>query len=241
MTPKTPAEQFLGVLHPVELSTPGEIVLWSKRGEEKISAWFSPADHRRLTVQAERWAGDGRDVYLTCCTHDRETAAYKAKTDDPTSFRGCIESAAALVALWADIDTAGGNHASKDPPTAEQARARLAELPLSPSIIVASGGGFHLWWLLSEPEVLHDSAERQRAAAIIKAWARLVGGDLAAADLARVLRLPGTTSFKYLASPAGQHAGVPSGPPLPPAGHRRSSRCGWPGCRARRTASPACR
>ena len=48
--------------------------------------------------------------------------------------------AAELVAFWCDLDF-------KDVPEPESLK-RIAEFPVAPSIIINSGGGLHVYWLL---------------------------------------------------------------------------------------------
>jgi len=92
-----------------------------------------------------------------------------------------------LGALFVDIDF-------KRVPEPE-ARKRLAEFPLRPSIVVRSGGGLHVYWLLREPLELPDEAAQAKTLLRRLAGA-LAGGDLSAAEPARVLRLPGTMNRK---------------------------------------------
>lgn len=65
-----------------------------------------------------------------------------------------------------------------------------------PTVIVDSGGGYHCYWLL-EHTVTVDNGNRGDLAALQRGWVAFVGGDHAASDLARVLRLPGTVNRKY--------------------------------------------
>ena len=60
-----------------------------------------------------------------------------------------------------------------------------------PTAIVESGRGWHCYWRLSEP------VDPDEAAALSRALAEKLGGDLAAADAARLLRVPGTLNHKY--------------------------------------------
>jgi hypothetical protein len=105
---------------------------------------------------------------------------------------GRLENSATLAVLFAEIDFkdfAGGE---------EEARARLNAFPLPPSVVILSGGGLHVYWSLDEPlDLATDGAMVTRR---LRAIARAVGADLAAAEPARVLRLPNTENFKY--SPA---------------------------------------
>ena len=88
-----------------------------------------------------------------------------------------------LHALFTDQDY-------KDSSEAE-ARARLAAFPLPPSAVIASGGGLQSYWLLTEP------LDIAQAKPLLRALAIALGADLAAAEPARILRLPGTRNYKY--------------------------------------------
>lgn len=124
--------------------------------------------------------------------------------------RGKQEDIAGIVALWADVDFAGDAHTGKSLPTDESDFERLlAELPLRPSLIVDSGHGRHLYWLLHEPWLFADDCERTRAAHLAKAWHELVCSAAQRlnwslenlGDLTRVLRLPNTVNRKHPAAP----------------------------------------
>ncbi len=119
--------------------------------------------------------------------------------------RGTLDDTAAIGALWADIDIAGGAHQRRDlPPTLDDARGLLTTLPLRPSIVVDSGHGLHPYWLLKEPWVFDTPEERDRAAQLAKGWHGAICAAAAArgwfienlGDLTRVLRLPGTMNVK---------------------------------------------
>lgn len=101
--------------------------------------------------------------------------------------RGALIDCVALPALFTDLDF-------KATP-AEHAREALRRFPLKPSAVVRSGGGEHLYWLLREPMEL--PAEAPRARDFLRGIARQLGGDLSAAEPARILRIPGTLNFKY--------------------------------------------
>lgn len=97
--------------------------------------------------------------------------------------RGTQKDAKWLTALWVDVD--GG--ANDD----NLARVRSVE----PSIIVASGGGYHGYLLLDEPLLITD-ANREDVKRALKGLAKLMNADSHSAELARVLRLPGTVNTK---------------------------------------------
>lgn len=80
-------------------------------------------------------------------------------------------------------------------PFKARALRHIESLYYSPSIIIDSGGGYHCYWLLRTPFPI-DESNRDDVQLIQQGWVRFVGGDRGAADLRRVLRLPGTYNHK---------------------------------------------
>lgn len=74
-------------------------------------------------------------------------------------------------------------------------RYQLRTLPYPPSVIIDSGGGYHCYWLLRTTVPL-DATNRNDVQVIQNGWVKVVGGDPGAADLRRVLRMPGTYNCK---------------------------------------------
>jgi hypothetical protein len=83
-----------------------------------------------------------------------------------------------------------------------RARAALEAAPLRPSACWDSGGGCQAVWLLDTTLPVTDD-NRTDIAALQKQWVRLVGGDPAASDLNRLLRLPGSVNRKPKYGPHG--------------------------------------
>jgi hypothetical protein len=75
------------------------------------------------------------------------------------------------------------------------ARAVIDALYFPPSVIVDSGGGYHCYWLLHETLPI-DEANRPDVQAVQHHWVQMVQADPGAADLRRLLRLPGTFNRK---------------------------------------------
>jgi len=112
-----------------------------------------------------------RNIYFGCCTR-----AEKVGTKE-----GCRE----VVALWLDLDF-------KDLTGGEGEAKKIIETMIPPSVIVHTGNGFHVYWLLREPiEALPEIIETY-----LKGLARHYNGDSSAAELARILRVPGTFNYK---------------------------------------------
>ena len=106
-------------------------------------------------------------------------------------LRSRIDLIAALNCLFSEFDAKdyGGD--------LTRTFAVVEALQPRPSVVVDSGGGYHCYWLLDEPWILTDATERQRAKDVLYAWVTHTGGDPAAKDLARVLRVPGSYNNKY--------------------------------------------
>jgi len=164
---------------------------------EFLRSWFSrcPADqfvelralHARSKSPRQEFfrlaalddlVGDGfrlvedYDVYFGVCPRVRP----QGRKEDVTHAPG----------FWADLDFkrfADGEAG---------ALRKLAGFPIKPSWIVATGGGWHLYWKLAEV-VRWDASMQGRLRGIVK----MLDADIAATDCARVLRLAGTFNHKY--------------------------------------------
>lgn len=102
--------------------------------------------------------------------------------------------------LWLDLDIGKVGHAADNCTPDEDAAAELLkQMPHSPSIVVRSGGGLHVYWLLDE-----WCADAGRVEGVCKRWQQ-IAIDLAAGhgwhvdakhDRTTVLRVPGTRNHK---------------------------------------------
>lgn len=97
---------------------------------------------------------------------------------------------AAVNCLFSEFD-------AKDYGSLDATLAHVIELDPIPSVVIASGGGYHAYWLLADPFPILSDGDRERARRLQAEWVTLTGGDNAAKDLARVLRVPGTLNYKY--------------------------------------------
>ncbi len=99
--------------------------------------------------------------------------------------KGRKESVAIVPGFFADLDfdtfEAGGIDALE----------RLDEFTPLPTQVIHTGGGLHVYWRLTTP--LLPTPKTQ---AMLRAVVRKVGADPAATDLSRILRVPGTWSWK---------------------------------------------
>lgn len=131
---------------------------------------------------------DGAMLERLIHAHRDENVFFGVATRKDAS-KGTLANCAWLPALFVDIDY-------KHTPEAE-ARQRLSSFACPPSAVVSSGGGLHVYWLLRMPLDLQAPTNCAIARSILGRLATSVGGDLAAAEPARVLRVPGTWNQKY--------------------------------------------
>jgi hypothetical protein len=92
-----------------------------------------------------------------------------------------------LWALWVDLDVKGSH-------TRESRTEQLIKLLLQPSIVVWTGGGWHMYFLLGKPA--DGPEELQRAELVMRRLAAGLASD-PVHDRSRILRVPGTRNWKY--------------------------------------------
>lgn len=121
----------------------------------------------------------GRALYFTV-----------AKLKDGTSRSK--ENVESVSRIWTEVDF-------KDHPslTPEEIRNRIEAMPHPPTTIVASGHGFHLYWKLNEPVDATPGKAQQDIEDALKLACDYVSGDSNAAEVARLLRLPGSHNTKF--------------------------------------------
>jgi hypothetical protein len=144
-------------------------------GDERIYRAFAPVDQlATLNAFVQRYRT--KDLFFGVATRQSTTDGLR---------KNCLH----LPALFADLDF---QHSSE-----QTVREALARFPLPPGLVIGSGGGLHPYWKLREPIDLRtedpDSWLRRLAAQL--------HGDLAAAEAARVMRLPGSRNHKYPSRP----------------------------------------
>lgn len=155
---------------------PGVLELRAVAREDGIvgQAFVDAADHRAIAAFMRRHAED--HVYFGVALRRDDTS-------------GALANCGPLPALFADLDF------KQYPGGEDEARAAIARCPFPATAVVASGGGLHAYWRLKEPWVL--TADADAAKRLLRRLATSLGADLAAAEPARVLRLPNTVNGKY--------------------------------------------
>lgn len=100
---------------------------------------------------------------------------------------GTKDSIVEVPAVWTDIDFMSTSQ--------DDAVKKLERFQLKPSIVISSGNGYHVYWLLKIPAQRDNIKDVEE---INKGLALHLGGDRAAFDASRILRLPGTKNMKYV-------------------------------------------
>jgi hypothetical protein len=139
-----------------------------------------------VTLFLQRHDIDGMGCYYGVCT--RQMGKASGRRDNLDELRS----------LWSDVDF---KRLGPEYQTDDAIVAMAHALPYPPSVMIRTGGGVHLIWLLDE--TLNVSPDRSGAGALemtivdsLKRLAGVVGGDIRVCDLARILRLPGTVNSK---------------------------------------------
>ena len=156
---------------------------WTMPGQRSI--WWEVA------TPPEPPAG-ARDVYVG--VHPVSAIPQTNRHGQPAESRAVrsqIPFVAAINCLFAEFDAKdyGGDR--------DAARGVVAALSPAPSVVIASGGGYHAYWLLATPWLLTSDPQRDAARRLQAAWVLWAGSDPASKDLCRVLRMPGTVNQKY--------------------------------------------
>ena len=130
----------------------------------------------------------------------------REKPDDGGG-RGKTDDIIGIPGLWLDLDyQSPGAHKTRHPlpPTEDAARSVLDAAPYKPSLIVHSGHGLQVYWLFKELVRFDTKDDRKAFSRLCRGWQQLfrqTGRDQgwhvdSTADLARVLRIPGTFNLK---------------------------------------------
>lgn len=180
---KTNPEAAVRFLAKVFKRSNGPVFICSLANDRSDSKRFPPGElitRERDAVKGfvAKWDQPGRALYF-CVATLQPRAARRAKA--------CLGE---LVLLHCDLD-----FKSIDAGAREIERAiRSPRLPV-PSLIVFSGHGLHLYWLLKE--ALPATPENiGRVEAVLKRTADALAGDPAVCECSRLMRVPGTHNSK---------------------------------------------
>lgn len=193
-------ERFLRALY--ENAGDGVIsISYLRENDAPITRWFTKEQIPEMAAYAVE-CGRTHNTYLNI--NPRATAL-------DTYHRGLSKDVSEVVCVYQDFDIKGKAHAEKRLPESEKdVLDYLAELPFSPSFIIRSGNGVHAYWLFRQPYRIRDGTDRAYIEGLLDGFESFVI-KLArenhgwvfdhVADLARMLRIPGTTNFKTAEKP----------------------------------------
>ena len=121
--------------------------------------------------------------------------------------RGKTDDIIGIPGLWLDLDyDSPGAHKVRHslPPDQDAALSLLDAAPFKPSLVIHSGHGLQVYWLFKELAWFDTGDDREAFGRLCRGWQQVfqhAGGDRgwhvdSTADLARVLRIPGTRNHK---------------------------------------------
>jgi len=181
----------------------GWLTIWTR--QDKRTQWFPVTKLEQAAEAAMRLSASGKDVYFGVGL--RREPVYKETKDGRRYLaRGENEDVIAIPGFWIDIDIASEAHKNTElPQSIDEALQLLEMFNRQPSILVHSGHGLHAYWLLDEPWYFADEADHRKAENYVELFQSAIRTVAAnhrgwkldnTADLARVLRVPGTTNYK---------------------------------------------
>lgn len=166
----------------------------------------------RLPEKESRWFRDVEGA-IECAeefrSHDLYVGVGFAKEAYGPARRCPSEEIMGIAGIWADIDLRSEAHPKSTLPGSIDQALSLLPPEFPPSMVVHTGNGVHVWWLFREPWIFESAEERHAAATIVSRFHTLLRDNASQrgwtyerlADLARVLRVPGTTNCKDPANP----------------------------------------
>lgn len=173
----------------LELEVPHRILVWLKcLSGEKRSLWAETPDE---AARLARENANSADVYVGCALRPPGLGERR---------RGDKQECVAVPGICADLDFGEGH---KKPVLRDEDAALkfIDDGELKPTVVVHSGHGFQLWWLLARLVLLESQGDRDFFETVAQGWIRhlseLAGVTLdQVGDLPRVMRIPGTLNHK---------------------------------------------
>jgi hypothetical protein len=170
------------------------LLLWTL--PEKHSNWFQNVESAIQFAESMR-------------QHDLYVGVGFSGQDYGPSRRCPSNEVAGIVGLWADLDLKSDAHPKAVLPATIEDALKILPEQFPPTFVVRTGNGAHAWWLFREPLIFASDEERRDTGNLALRWQSLLRLNAAAhgwsfdrlADLARVLRVPGTQNCKNPASP----------------------------------------
>lgn len=212
-------DAFLQQLWPADIPKGNHLLIWTRKPSpsdptngaksQKTSYWCKNL-HEASLLLGRITPHKDCDIYVGCGLADRAFGS---------NLRCKAADIVALPGLWLDMDVDDGCHkkGANLPKTLDEAHTLFDLMPLSPTLVVHSGGGIQGWWLFEQPITLlpvdnipdhlmgrADIMFHPVAAALTESWNKILLHHCqkrglttdSVFDLARVMRLPGTWNVK---------------------------------------------
>jgi energy-coupling factor transporter ATP-binding protein EcfA2 len=164
-------------------------------GRPRKTQWFDTSRIDAAETVILKYA-DKADLYLSVGTHEA-----------PQPTRGGESTIISIPGFWSDLDIGEIGHkpASLPNPATEQDALSIVEGLPEPSMLMHSGGGLQAFWIFENgPWVFESTEEKATAKKAVQEWANMLDAlgkhrgyhvDKVA-DLARILRVPGSVNHK---------------------------------------------
>lgn len=174
----------------------GWMYIWTLQDRKSYSVKIDEHLSENIENLARRLSGEQKDVYYSIGTVPAPVQPNKRALENDTTSIGCI---------WVDIDIESGMaHKAKNLPTSIDEAMEVLPPEFPPSIIVHSGHGLHVYWLLKNPIYITNPEIRNKTITMVRKVQQLVRNNAnkrgwkidPTADLARVLRVPSTWNYK---------------------------------------------
>lgn len=188
--------------------------LWGRKDEDRglIEIFSGVARNGVLVdVKAKHWltadGATGEVERLTLAVPKREIyvgVGLGGKAPE-AGGRNKVENIIGLSGLFADVDFAGASKKKLYPPDEAAALRVIEATGIEPTMVVHSGHGLQAWWLGEETVYFDGPEDKERWRTLAARWvdtlaahANELGGWSVdpAKDLARILRIVGTTNHK---------------------------------------------
>lgn len=125
--------------------------------------------------------------------YETESNLYFGIGPRETEGNGKKENIKYITTLWADVDFGAVGHKKKSKfADFEEAFQAVIAFPLKPSIIILSGHGLQVYWLLTEPIEVSNVSQIE---GMLKGISKNIGGDTTS-DLSRIFRVPCSNNLK---------------------------------------------
>lgn len=194
---------FLRLIYGGNGQFPGRVALcrFERSGAEaKRIEWITPDTLDVADAKADECRkGDGADLYYGVCPMSDGVVLGRGKAADVVGCPG----------VWADLDFAAGAGKKKSRrkyPSREHAEQLIERLSLKPSLVVDTGGGWHVYWLFHDVLRVETDEQRAEVARLVAGWQRHLARELdrlggyeldPTQDLPRVLRPAGAWSCRW--------------------------------------------